>query len=188
MNPRTRDEPVQPAGEANTQVEASTLALRLDVWCPGEEPGGSFPVDSATRVAPPRHDALDATRIPRSSGPGSVRRIVLEDPLVVPAGTILRGRVCARALLLAGEFIGDVHCGAGPVVICEGASLKGQLIAGGDVHVCGSVVDYAGGTVIITPGRLVLAPGARVEGDVRSGRLEVHEGAVLKGAARGFDR
>jgi cytoskeletal protein CcmA (bactofilin family) len=114
-------------------------------------------------------------------------RIVLEDPLVVPAGTILRGRACARALLLAGEIIGEVQCGAGPVVICEGASLKGQLIAGGDVHVCGSVVDYAGGVVISTPGRLVLAPGARVEGDVRSGTLEVHEDATLNGAARRFD-
>jgi cytoskeletal protein CcmA (bactofilin family) len=74
------------------------------------------------------------------------------------------------------------------LVIFPGASIKGQLVASGDVHVHGSVIDYGGGTVITTPGRLVLAPGARVEGDVRSGRLEIHEGAVLKGAARGFDR
>jgi cytoskeletal protein CcmA (bactofilin family) len=118
----------------------------------------------------------------------SIRWIELDDALVVPAGTILRGHVSARALLVAGEIIGTVHCGAGPVVIRKGASLKGQLIAGGDVHVCGSVVDYAGGTVISTPACLVLVSGARVEGDVRSGRLEIHEGATLHGVARGVGR
>jgi cytoskeletal protein CcmA (bactofilin family) len=188
MSRRNRDDLVQPTAAQRTHIEASTFALRLEVWSPDEEPGAGAPVDARTPHGRPPLDAADRMLVARSDTPGSVRRIVLDDALVVPAGTILRGRVCARALLLAGEIVGEVHCGAGPVVICEGASLKGQLIAGGDVHVCGSVVDYAGGTVITTAGRLFLAPGARVEGDVRSGRLEVHEGATLKGAARGFER
>jgi cytoskeletal protein CcmA (bactofilin family) len=121
------------------------------------------------------------------AGPNPLLELVLEEALVVPAGAVLRGHVSARALLLAGEIVGSVHCGTGPVVIRERASLKGQLIAGGDVYVCGSVIDYAGGTVISTPARLVLAPGARVAGDVRSGRIELHEGATLQGAARGFE-
>jgi cytoskeletal protein CcmA (bactofilin family) len=119
---------------------------------------------------------------------GVMHAVVLDDALVIPAGAIVRGRIRATSLLLAGEIVGAVQCGTGPVVIERGASLKGQLVAGGDVYVCGSAIDYAGGTVIATPGRLVLAPGARIEGHVRSGRLEICEGATLNGTARGFGR
>jgi len=38
--------------------------------------------------------------------------------------------------------------------------------------------------VIATRGKLTLAPGARVDGDVRSGRLELHDGAMLRGTAK----
>jgi cytoskeletal protein CcmA (bactofilin family) len=158
------------------------FALRLDLSFSGEPHGGAAPTASR------RGDGQHPLELTGQAPVAAIQRVVLDDALVVPAGAILRGRVCARALLLAGEIVGTVHCGAGPVVIRPGASLKGQLIAGGDVHVCGSVIDYAGGTVITTPARLVLARGARVEGDVRSGRLEIHEGATLNGVARGFDR
>lgn len=166
------------------------FALRLEVSpveVEGVVPAATSARGHLPRARPPSEIAgsTPVTDAPLTAG---VHRVVLEDALVVPAGTLLRGCVCARALLLAGEIVGTVHCGAGPVVIRPGASLKGQLIAGGDVHVCGSVIDYTGGTVITTPARLVLAPGARVEGDVRSGRLDVHEGATLNGTARGFDR
>jgi cytoskeletal protein CcmA (bactofilin family) len=107
-----------------------------------------------------------------------------DDALVVPAGTLVRGYLRCRALLLAGDIIGNVHCTAGPVVIRPGASLKGRLVAAGDVYVSGAVGDSGGGAVITARGKLTLAPGARVDGDVRSGGLDLHDGAVLHGVAR----
>ncbi len=69
-------------------------------------------------------------------------------------------------------------------MIRAGASLAGRLVASGDVYVCGAVADSGGGAVISTRGKLTLAAGARVEGDVRSGRLDLHDGAMLAGVAR----
>jgi len=106
------------------------------------------------------------------------------DALVVPAGAVIRGYLRCAALLLAGDVVGNVHCIGGPVVIRAGASLQGRLVAAGDVYVCGTVGDAAGGTVITTRGKLTLAPGARVDGDVRSGWLDRHDGALLHGAAK----
>ena len=40
--------------------------------------------------------------------------------------------------------------------------------------------------MIATRGKLTLAPGARVDGAVRSGRLDVHAGALLRGAAKAY--
>lgn len=111
-------------------------------------------------------------------------RVQLDDALVVPAGALIRGYLRCRSLLLAGDLVGNVHCTGGPVVIRSGASLKGRLVATGDVYVSGTVGDTGGGSVIATRGKLTLAPGARVDGDVRSGRLELHEGAVLQGVAK----
>ena len=108
----------------------------------------------------------------------------LDDALVVPAGALVRGSVRCRALLLVGDVVGNIHCTAGPVVIRSGASLKGRLVAAGDVYVSGTVGDTGGGAVITTPGKLTLAPGARVDGDVRSGCLDLYDGATLQGAAK----
>ncbi len=108
----------------------------------------------------------------------------LDDALVVPAGALVRGYVRCRALLLVGDIVGNVHCTAGPVVIRSGASLQGRLVASGDVYVCGTVGDTGGGAVITTRGKLTLAPGARVDGDVRSGRLDLYDGALLQGVAK----
>jgi cytoskeletal protein CcmA (bactofilin family) len=116
--------------------------------------------------------------------PASATPLQLHDALVVPAGALMRGYLRCRALLLAGDIVGNVHCTAGPVVIRSGASLKGRLVASGDVYVCGTVGDGGGGSVITTRGKLTLAPGARVNGDVRSGRLDLHDGAMLQGVAR----
>jgi cytoskeletal protein CcmA (bactofilin family) len=122
------------------------------------------------------------------SGPGSrLVQLQLHDALVVPAGSMIRGHLRCRALLLVGDVVGNVHCTAGPVVIRRGATLKGRLVASGDVYVCGSVGDDAGGLVISTRGKLTLAPGSRVDGDVRSGRLDLYDGAMLKGSARGSE-
>jgi hypothetical protein len=108
----------------------------------------------------------------------------LDDALVVPAGALVRGYVRCRALLLVGDVVGNIHCTAGPVVIRSGASLKGRLVAAGDVYVSGTVGDTGGGAVITTRGKLTLAPGARVDGDVRSGCLDLYDGATLQGAAK----
>ena len=69
-------------------------------------------------------------------------------------------------------------------MIRSGASLKGRLVASGDVVVCGTVGDTGGGAVITTRGKLTLAPGARVDGDVRSAWLDLYDGALLQGAAK----
>jgi len=111
----------------------------------------------------------------------------LDDALVVPAGALMRGYLRCRALLLVGDIVGNVHCTAGPVVIRSCASLQGRLVAAGDVYVCGSVGDAGGGAVIVARGKLTLAPGARVNGDVRSARLDLHDGAVLNGVAKGCE-
>lgn len=144
-----------------------------------------------TRFVDPLHGAV---AMPTLAEPPALRPATapapglrLDDALVVPAGALIRGYVRCRALLLVGDIVGNVHCTAGPVVIRSGASLKGRLVASGDVYVCGTAGDTGGGAVITTRGKLTLAPGARVDGDVRSGRLEVYDGALLQGAAKGCE-
>ena len=131
--------------------------------------------------SPPR-----AIVAPRPS-PASQSRLRLDDALVIPAGALVRGYLRCSALLLVGDVVGNVHCTDGPVVVRSGACLKGRLVAAGDVYVCGSVGDGSGGTVITTTGKLTLAPGSRVDGDVRSGRLDLYDGAMLRGVARGCE-
>jgi len=128
-----------------------------------------------------------ATKVPAAAASGTSAGLRLDDALVVPAGAVVRGYVRCRALLLAGDVVGNIHCTAGPVVIRSGASLKGRLVAAGDVYVCGTVGDSGGGAVITTRGKLTLAPGARVDGDVRSGWLDLYDGAMLQGVAKGCE-
>ncbi len=142
------------------------------------------PVPGAAAL-PARPALADAPA--QGPGAGSAVGLRLDDALVVPAGALIRGYVRCRALLLVGDIVGNVHCTAGPVVVRSGASLKGRLVASGDVYVCGTVGDTGGGAVITTRGKLTLAPGARVDGDVRSGRLEVFDGATLAGTAKGCE-
>jgi cytoskeletal protein CcmA (bactofilin family) len=138
-------------------------------------------------------DPLPALAIPVAPGAAAsasavaAARLQLHDALVVPAGALIRGYLRCGALLLVGDVVGNIHCTDGPVVIRSGASLKGRLVASGDVYVCGTVGESGGGAVITTRGKLTLAPGARVDGDVRSGRLDVHDGAVLRGVAKGCE-
>jgi len=141
------------------------------------------------RGARPQHAerAASAGPSPGRPTPATASRLQLDDALVVPAGALVRGYLRCRALLLAGEVVGNVHCTDGPVIVRSGGSLKGRLVAAGDVYVCGSVGDAGGGAVITTPGKLTLAPGARVDGDVRSGWLDLYDGSMLKGVARGCE-
>ncbi len=134
-------------------------------------------------LAPPPGTEAAGARPPRAPA----ATLQLDDALVVPARAVIRGYLRCRALLLAGDVVGNIHCTAGPVVIRSGASLKGRLAASGDVYVCGTVGDSGGGAVITTRGKLTLAPGARVDGDVRSGRLDIHDGATLQGTAKGCE-
>jgi cytoskeletal protein CcmA (bactofilin family) len=137
---------------------------------------------AALATAPPS----EAPR-PRTAPAVAGVRLQVNDALVVPAGVLIRGYVRCRALLLAGDIVGNVHCTGGPVVIRSGASLEGRLVSSGDVYVRGTVADGGGGAVISTAGKLTLAPGARVDGDVRSARLDRHEGSTLHGAAKGCE-
>ena len=137
---------------------------------------------AAAGVLPELPAAARAPASPPVAGASQPPR--LDDALVVPAGALLRGYLRCRALLLAGDIVGNVHCTAGPVVIRAGATLKGRLVAAGDVYVCGTVGDGGGGAVISTQGKLTLAPGARVDGDVRSAWLDLYDGAMLRGVAR----
>ena len=143
---------------------------------------------AASRVVDPMPGALAPPPGTEAAGAWPPRSpaatLQLDDALVVPAGAVIRGYLRCRALLLAGDVVGNIHCTAGPVVIRSGASLKGRLVASGDVYVCGTVGDSGGGAVIATRGKLTLAPGARVDGDVRSGRLDIHDGAMLRGTAK----
>ena len=139
---------------------------------------GEIPARSAFPASAP------AVSTPAGTASSSAAGLRLDDALVVPAGAVIRGYIRCRALLLVGDVVGNVHCTAGPVVIRSGASLKGRLVASGDVYVCGTVGDTGGGVVITTRGKLTLAPGARVDGDVRSGRLDLYDGAMLHGAAK----
>jgi cytoskeletal protein CcmA (bactofilin family) len=143
-----------------------------------------LPASAASSAAAVPDAAASAASAVTRASPSPAARLQLEDALVVPAGALIRGYLRCGALLLVGDVVGNIHCTNGPVVIRSGASLKGRLVASGDVYVCGTVGESAGGAVITTRGKLTLAPGARVDGDVRSGQLEVHEGAVLRGVAK----
>ncbi|MFL6697186.1 MAG: polymer-forming cytoskeletal protein, partial [Vitreoscilla sp.] len=176
--------PAPPAAETAAHAASSGTAVPPGAVATPRATGGTAPhsaprsaPDASTRTAPTSGNAMGA---PASAGSSTTAGLRLDDALVVPAGALVRGYLRCRALLLVGDVVGNVHCTAGPVVIRSGASLKGRLVASGDVYVCGTVGDSGGGAVITTRGKLTLAPGARVDGDVRSGWLDVYDGAVLQ--------
>ena len=171
---RDADSPMAKSSFAERRLRSSDTATTRFV---DALHGAAAPAAVPTLADPPAHRPAAAPT------PG----LRLDDALVVPAGALIRGYVRCRALLLVGDIVGNVHCTTGPVVIRSGASLKGRLVASGDVYICGTVGDIGGGAVITTRGKLTLAPGARVDGDVRSARLEVYDGALLLGAAKGCE-
>jgi len=180
---RDSDSPTTKASFAERRLRATdTVSARLVEPLPGVDraaarahrPEAPWGADGPA-TAPP-------SLAPSPSAGGSTLR--LDDALVVPAGALVRGYLRCHALLLVGDVVGNVHCTTGPVVIRSGASLKGRLVAAGDVYICGTVGDTGGGAVVTTRGKLTLAPGARVDGDVRSGVLDVYDGAVLNGVAK----
>ena len=172
---RESDSPMAKSSFAERRLRSSDTASTryVDPLASDPPPPPAVPVPR-----PARHQAE------RAATPAGLR---LDDALVVPAGALMRGYIRCRALLLVGDVVGNIHCTSGPVVIRSGASLKGRLVATGDVYVCGTVGDAGGGAVITTRGKLTLAPGARVDGDVRSGLLDLYDGAVLNGVAKGCE-
>ena len=193
---RESDAPMAKSSFAERRLRASdTASTRFVDPLPGTALPPSQP--SAVPAGTPQRAPTIAPTSPRtgtaapgaaaSAGPASAAGLRLDDALVVPAGAVVRGYVRCRALLLVGDVVGNIHCTAGPVVIRSGASLKGRLVAAGDVYVCGTVGDSGGGAVITTHGKLTLAPGARVDGDVRSGWLDLYDGAMLQGVAKGCE-
>ena len=177
---RESDSPMAKSSFAERRLRSSdTAATRFVDPLPGT---GAQPLVGEASAA-----STTARSLPAGTASAAAAGLRLDDALVVPAGALVRGYVRCRALLLVGDVVGNVHCTAGPVVIRSGASLKGRLVASGDVYVCGTVGDTGGGAVITTRGKLTLAPGARVDGDVRSGWLDLYDGATLHGAAKGCE-
>lgn len=179
---RDADEPMAKSSFAERRLRSTDTSTTRVVDLPAAL-GGAAPT-AAGAASPATAGALPPAARP---APATASRLQLDDALVVPAGALVRGYVRCRALLLAGDVVGNVHCTRGPVVVRSGASLRGRLVAAGDVYVCGSVGESGGGTVITTPGKLTLAPGARVDGDVRSGWLDLYDGAMLRGVAKGCE-
>lgn len=182
---RASDSPMAKSSFAERRLRSSdTAASRFVEPMPDlgriQRPEADPARPASAGIAAPAAEPVTASL---STSPG----LRLDDALVVPAGALVRGYVRCRALLLVGDVVGNIHCTAGPVVIRPGASLKGRLVASGDVYVCGTVGDTGGGAVITTRGKLTLAPGARVDGDVRSGWLDLYDGATLQGAAKGCE-
>ena len=176
---RESDSPMAKSSFAERRLRSSdTTSTRYVDPMPGDPMPGDPPPS-------PRPAAAAARAAPQSTAPSATATgLRLDDALVIPAGALIRGYIRCRALLLVGDVVGNIHCTSGPVVIRSGASLKGRLVATGDVYVCGTVGDSGGGAVITTRGKLTLAPGARVDGDVRSGVLDLYDGALLSGVAK----
>ena len=182
---RESDSPMAKSSFAERRLRSSdTAATRFVDPMTGV---GAMPPDIEAPLPSMSPAQARAARRGAQPAPSTAAGLRLDDALVVPAGAVIRGYLRCRALLLVGDIVGNVHCTAGPVVIRSGASLNGRLVASGDVYVCGTVGDAGGGAVITTRGKLTLAPGSRVDGDVRSGRLDLHDGAMLHGTAKGCE-
>jgi cytoskeletal protein CcmA (bactofilin family) len=193
---RESDAPMAKSSFAERRLRSSdTASTRFVDPLPGTASPPS-PLSTAPAGTPQRAPTIAPTAsrtgtaapgVAASVATATAAGLRLDDALVIPAGAVVRGYVRCRALLLVGDVVGNIHCTAGPVVIRSGASLKGRLVAAGDVYVCGTVGDSGGGAVITTHGKLTLAPGARVDGDVRSGWLDLYDGAMLRGVAKGCE-
>jgi cytoskeletal protein CcmA (bactofilin family) len=181
--------PMQHANAVLPVAPASaTVSVRRDEWAISDTLTSNESAASPRHVVAVRAGATAGATVGAAAGKATASPaaapLMLADALVVPAGALVRGYLRCRSLLLAGDVVGNVHCTAGPVVIRAGAHLTGRIVASGDVYVCGTVADSGGGAVVSTRGKLTLAPGARIDGDVRSGRLDIYDGAMLAGVAR----
>lgn len=101
---------------------------------------------------------------------------------LIGEGTVVQGEVrFEEGLRIDGEVHGDVTAlgeGASLLVISEKARVQGK-VKGSHVIINGSVVGP-----VECDGLLELQPKARIEGDVRYGTIEMHQGAAIDGEVR----
>jgi cytoskeletal protein CcmA (bactofilin family) len=101
---------------------------------------------------------------------------------LIGEGTVVHGEVrFEEGLRIDGEVHGDVNAiGESPslLVISEKARVQGK-VKGSHVIINGSVIGP-----VECDGLLELQPKARIEGDVRYGTIEMHQGAAIDGEVR----
>jgi cytoskeletal protein CcmA (bactofilin family) len=101
---------------------------------------------------------------------------------LIGEGTVVHGEVrFEEGLRIDGEVHGDVNAmgeGASLLVISEKARVHGK-VKGSHVIINGSVIGP-----VECDGLLELQPKARIEGDVRYGTIEMHQGAAIDGEVR----
>jgi cytoskeletal protein CcmA (bactofilin family) len=101
---------------------------------------------------------------------------------LIGEGTVVLGEIrFEEGLRIDGEVQGDVTAigdSGTLLVISEKARVQGK-VKGGHVIINGSVVGP-----VECDGLLELQPKARIEGDVRYGTIEMHQGAAIDGEVR----
>jgi cytoskeletal protein CcmA (bactofilin family) len=101
---------------------------------------------------------------------------------LIGEGTVVVGEIrFEEGLRIDGEVQGDVTAigdSGTLLVISEKARVQGK-VKGGHVIINGSVVGP-----VECDGLLELQPKARIEGDVRYGTIEMHQGAAIDGEVR----
>jgi cytoskeletal protein CcmA (bactofilin family) len=101
---------------------------------------------------------------------------------LIGEGTVVHGEVrFEEGLRIDGEVHGDVNAvgeGTSLLVISEKARVQGK-VKGSHVIINGSVIGP-----VECDGLLELQPKARIEGDVRYGTIEMHQGAAIDGEVR----
>lgn len=98
-----------------------------------------------------------------------------EFPTIIGADAVFKGHLeFEKGVCLLGKFEGEI-VSSGELVVAEGATLNGDVKAGGvriEGHVKGNLK---------ADSKIQLMASAKLEGDVQAARLEVAEGAVLIG-------
>ena len=101
---------------------------------------------------------------------------------LIGEGTVVHGEIrFEEGLRIDGEVHGDVNAigeGTSLLVISEKARVHGK-VKGSHVIINGSVIGP-----VECDGLLELQPKARIEGDVRYGTIEMHQGAAMDGEVR----
>jgi cytoskeletal protein CcmA (bactofilin family) len=101
---------------------------------------------------------------------------------LIGEGTVVHGEVrFSDGLRIDGEVHGDVNAvgdGRSLLVVSENARVHGR-VNGGHVIINGTVVGPVESNEL-----LEMQPKARIEGDVRYGTIEMHQGAMIDGEIR----
>lgn len=94
---------------------------------------------------------------------------------MIGEGTVLEGTLRARGdVRVSGRVVGRLEV-AGKVIVAQEGSVEGELDAQ-SADIAGTIDGH-----IQTSERVVLKSTARIDGDIKAGRLVVEEGAVFAG-------